>query len=77
MRLPQNDATNGWANSLPPRVAKPALTGDRCTDWLVIGAGYAGIAAARRLAQNEPDATITLVDDCAVGTGLRPVIRGL
>lgn len=69
MRLPQNDATNGWANSLPPRVAKPALTGDRCTDWLVIGAGYAGIAAARRLAQNEPDATITLVDACAVGDG--------
>lgn len=69
MRLPRNDTTNGWANALAPCVAKPALVGDRTTDWLVIGAGYAGIAAARRLAQNEPDATITLVDACAVGEG--------
>lgn len=69
IRLPQNDSSNGWTNALPPRVVKPALGADHRTDWLVIGAGYAGIAAARRLAQNEPDTTITLVDACAVGEG--------
>lgn len=69
MRLPRNDTTNGWANALPPRSAKPALAGDRCVDWLVIGAGYAGIAAARRLAQNEPNASIIIVDACSVGEG--------
>ncbi len=69
MRLPHNDTTNGWANALLPRSANPALTGDHRTDWLVIGAGYAGIAAARRLAQNEPDTAITLIDARAVGEG--------
>ncbi|MCO4825912.1 MAG: FAD-dependent oxidoreductase, partial [Amylibacter sp.] len=69
MRFPVNDQTNGWANALPPRIASPAVTQDLRADWLVIGAGYAGIAAARRLAQNEPNAKIVLVDACAVGDG--------
>lgn len=69
MRFPVNDTTNGWANALPPRNARPSVTQDVDADWLVIGAGYAGIAAARRLAQNLPFAQITLVDACAVGEG--------
>jgi glycine/D-amino acid oxidase-like deaminating enzyme len=69
MRLPHNDSSNGWANALTPRVANTALKGDHTTEWLVIGAGYAGLAAARRLSENDPDATIALVDACAVGDG--------
>jgi glycine/D-amino acid oxidase-like deaminating enzyme len=69
MRFPVNDQSNGWANALPPRNARPPVTQDIRADWLVIGAGYAGIAAARRLAQNDPNAKIVLVDACAVGDG--------
>ena len=69
MRFPVNDNTNGWANALPARKARPPVSQDITADWLVIGAGYAGIAAARRLAQNHPEASITLVDACAVGDG--------
>lgn len=46
--LPENDRTNGWAAYLPPRIPRPHLTGDVSADWLVIGAGWAGLAAARR-----------------------------
>ena len=61
-RLPQNDRTNGWSGVLAPRTAKPALSGDVTADWIVLGAGYAGLAAARRLAENRPDETVALID---------------
>ena len=61
-RFPLNDNTNAWNTILPARTAKPALTADIDADWLVIGAGYAGLAAARRLAENCPDQKIVIVD---------------
>lgn len=61
-RLPRNDATNGWSRILAPRSPHAALTGDRTADWVVVGAGYAGLAAARRLAENRPDERIVLVE---------------
>lgn len=61
-RLPKDDRTNGWSGVLPPRTANPALQGDVTADWLVLGAGYAGLAAARRLAELHPEQSIALVD---------------
>jgi glycine/D-amino acid oxidase-like deaminating enzyme len=61
-RLPQDDRTNGWSGILPPRQAKPALSGDQSADWVVIGAGYAGLSAARRLAENRPEDRIVLLE---------------
>lgn len=61
-RLPRNDRTNGWSAILAPRTANDALQGDVSADWIVLGAGYAGLAAARRLAENRPDETIALID---------------
>jgi len=61
-RLPKNDITNGWSGILSPRIAKPSLAGDVTADWVVLGGGYAGLAAARRLAENRPDENIALVD---------------
>ena len=49
--LPKEDATNGWSRILPSRTPEPALKGDVRADWLVVGAGFAGLAAARRLAE--------------------------
>lgn len=66
-RLPKDDETNGWSAILEPRAPRPALTGDVAADWIVLGAGYAGLAAARRLAENEPDAAIALIDAGAAG----------
>ena len=61
-RLPRDDRTNGWSAILPERRPKPSLQGDIHADWVVLGAGYAGLAAARRLAENCPDQKIVLIE---------------
>ncbi len=61
-RLPKDDKTNGWSAILPPRTPNPSLSGDVTADWVVLGAGYAGLAAARRLAENCPDQKIVILD---------------
>ncbi len=65
--LPVNDNSNGWSRILPPRTPKAALASDVEVDWIVIGAGYAGLAAARRLAENRPGDTIALIEAGEVG----------
>ena len=67
--LPKDDRTNGWSAILPKRPITPALKGDRHADWVVIGAGYAGLAAARRLAENRPNEKIILLEAHEVGEG--------
>ena len=60
--FPVNDDSNGWSRILAPRTPKPPLAGRRRADWVVVGAGYAGLAAARRLAENRPGDEIVLID---------------
>ena len=66
-RLPRDDRTNGWSRVLPSRVPKPPLAHDVAADWVVVGAGYAGLAAARRLAENRPNDGIVLLEAGEVG----------
>ena len=65
--LPRNDRTNGWSRILPLRQPKPMLTSRETADWVVVGAGYAGLAAARRLAENCPSDRIIVVEAGEVG----------
>ena len=76
-RLPEVDRTNGWSASLAQRQAKPALQGERTADWVVLGAGYAGLAAARRLAENYPDNHIVLIEPAQQGKMPRAAIPDL
>ena len=47
----QNDSGCSWINDLDPRTnINSLLSNDEC-DWLIIGAGYTGLSAARKLAQ--------------------------
>jgi len=66
-RLPNDDRTNGWSALLPAREPKPQLAGQWDADWVIIGAGYAGLAAARRLAALQPAASIAVVEAGTVG----------
>ncbi len=66
-RLPRDDRSNGWSAILPERTPNAAPKGDVTADWVVLGGGYAGLAAARRLAEIHPGHHIALVDAGAAG----------
>lgn len=68
-KLPNDDRSNGWSAILPPRAEKPPLDGEVRADWVVVGAGFAGLAAARRLAENRPGDRVVLVEAEAAGEG--------
>ena len=59
----------GWNAMLPPRVPTAPLRGKHSVRYAVIGAGYTGLAAARRLAELEPEAEIVVLEATTVGEG--------
>src|ERR1700712_4080215 len=67
--LPADDAPCGWFPLTPQRVARPSQSGTRNARWVVLGAGFTGLAAARQLALNFPDDEIVLIEAQEVGYG--------
>lgn len=58
-----------WDAILPPAPAYPALDDSVVADWLVIGAGFAGLAAARRLRQLHPKGSIVVLEARRIAEG--------
>lgn len=69
INLPHDDSSCGWYAALPQQPACKRLQGEQRADYAVIGAGFAGLAAARRLGELLPDKRIILVDAQRVGQG--------
>lgn len=67
--LPYDDDTCGWVRLLPPRKNVRRVEGRMSFDWAVVGAGYAGLAAARRLAEHFPEHSIAVIDAQRAGEG--------
>ncbi|MCE4058721.1 FAD-binding oxidoreductase [Pandoraea sputorum] len=67
--LPADDRTNGWSAILAPRTPRAPVSNDEEFDWLVIGGGYAGLAAARRLATLNPNQTVGVLEAQQCGDG--------
>ena len=66
--LPPNDPRiGGWYAQLPAPAQR--LAGEQTADWVVVGAGYTGLAAARRLAEHRPGERILLLEALRVGLG--------
>lgn len=61
-RLPAHTGPAGWNAILPPAAPRAALVGDETCDVAVIGAGFAGLSAARRLMQLDPGLSVAVVD---------------
>jgi glycine/D-amino acid oxidase-like deaminating enzyme len=59
----------GWNALLPKRQARPAAQGSSDADYVIVGAGYTGLAAARRLHALEPHASIVVLEATEVGEG--------
>lgn len=67
--FPDHPDPCGWNALLPPRTPRPALRGDVRARHAVVGAGFTGLAVARRLAELDPEAEIVLLDATTVGEG--------
>ena len=66
---PADLGESGWGAILPPRQAHLSLTQDIDCDYLVVGAGFAGLSAARRLSQLEPQSSIVILEAEQVASG--------
>ncbi|WP_417207861.1 NAD(P)/FAD-dependent oxidoreductase [Antarctobacter sp.] len=68
-RLPVDPGPAAWNALLPEAPPPTPLEGAVTADWLVIGAGLAGLAAARRLAQLHPGDRIVMLEARRVAEG--------
>ena len=64
-----NDNSCSWVNDLNPRNNLQTLSSNLSCEWLLIGAGYTGLSAARKLGQLYPNQKILLVDAQLAGEG--------
>lgn len=68
-RLPVQTGIAGWDAILPPRQAQAPLEGKHSFDFVVIGGGFAGLSAARRLLQLSPQTSVAVIDAGQIGQG--------
>lgn len=68
-RLPVENSVSAWVAMLPPRTPKPELSGDVKADIVIVGAGFAGLAAARRLSQLDPGLSVAVLEAGVIGEG--------
>lgn len=66
---PADDNGCGWFHLSPRRQPCAAHRGRSEARWVVLGAGFTGLAAARQLALHHPDDEIILVESQEVGFG--------
>ena len=57
-----NPGVSGWYAILPEPEPARDLQEDITADWLIIGGGFAGLSAARRLSQLRENESIVLLD---------------
>jgi len=68
-RLPVFTGPAGWAMILPRPAPRPPLTGRAGCDIAIVGAGFAGLSAARRLMGIDPALRVVILDAAAVAEG--------
>jgi glycine/D-amino acid oxidase-like deaminating enzyme len=68
-RTPVHRGPAAWSAILPNQDSAIELDADECADFAIIGAGFAGLSAARRLKQLEPSAKIIMLEAGRVAEG--------
>ena len=69
IKLPKNPGDTGWKEILPERKVNPKLSDHLNADFLIIGGGFAGLSAARRLIQIDNKAKIAVLEACEISEG--------
>ena len=64
-----NDNNCGWLKDIPKKQNFTKISKNLECNYLVVGAGYTGLSAARKLAQLHPNEKIILVDAQLAGEG--------
>ncbi|EXJ12485.1 NAD(P)/FAD-dependent oxidoreductase [Nitrincola nitratireducens] len=68
-KLPIDTGPAAWNSILSPANTFPTLEEEIIADWLVIGAGFAGIAAAKRLSQLVGDERLVMIEARRIAEG--------
>ena len=68
-RHPKNPGPAAWAKILPDAAHHPTLEENRHVDFLIIGGGFAGLTAARRISELEQTATVAVVEAFRLAEG--------
>src|SRR5215470_7007129 len=69
LQTPSDINGSGWYRLLPEPLPPKILQGQEKADWVIIGAGFAGLSAARRLSQLVPGERIVVLEAQRVGWG--------
>ena len=64
-----NDNNCSWINDLNSRINIKSISSNLDCEWLIVGAGYTGLSAARKLSQLYPNKKIIIVDAQLAGEG--------
>ena len=64
-----NDSGCSWINDLNPRTNIKTVQSNEYCEWLIIGAGYTGLSAARKLGELYPNGKIIIIDSQLAGEG--------
>ena len=65
----ENDNGCSWIKDLDIRENFKTISSNLNSEWLIIGAGYTGLSAARKLSQLFPNQEIILADAQMAGEG--------
>ena len=68
-KLPKDPGVSAWNAVLDPPAPPRLLEENRTADWVVIGAGFAGLAAAQRLLKRRGGDRIVVLEASRVGSG--------
>ncbi|KQV17999.1 oxidoreductase [Pseudomonas sp. Root329] len=68
-KFPKNSSRSAWVEMLPPRTPTSSLDGAVTADVAIIGAGFAGLSAARRLSQLDPTLRVAVLEAGVIGEG--------
>lgn len=68
-RTPVHKGPAAWSAILPGQPAPVPLPGDRTVDVAIVGGGFAGLAAARRLRQLDPSLRVAILEASRLAEG--------